>query len=289
MPDWLSATLPYVAPVLVGLIATAFGSSVLTVRRLRKELLDDVAISASLTGVGRGLLARSNSERATRLAAWNRYPALVPQDLIRLGVIVLFAGMGALQARAYTQDAPERVYLDTEFLPLFVYVVIMSANWYSFHTSWIWRTKDRNMMIEAGGVERDADQAFFMQTVGIMSSGALGILVIVGVPAVNVIVLQRELDRPKSDTGWVALVASVVSLLIVIAAERGASKRPTSRIALMRAEAQAYARAEHERAIKRAARRAAKASADTRPRFAKLRARLAARVKALGVLLDPEL
>lgn len=207
MPSWIVTALPFVAPVALAIVTTMITSSLLTPRRLRREVTEDIAIAQGTRGVARGLIAADIRNRTIALTAWNRYPAIIPQDLIRMAVLIILAALLSFQAWSYVDTPPETFYLDQDLIPPLIVVTFSVGQYYALLQSLYWRTVDRQRLLVSHAVPIPGDR-LFSQIVSQMTASMLGVLATVVPPAACLLTLANELDA----NGWIAAIALVASI-----------------------------------------------------------------------------
>lgn len=239
MPDWLKAVLPFAGPLVVAGLTALLGMLFAKPKRLRRDIAEDASILPSLSGVARGLLSEDMHHNALRLAAWRRHPGLRAWDYFRLSVIVAGVSAQAYYAWAFKHDQPSQLYLEHYFSIVYP-VVLVAGAWLTFHQSWLWRSKDRNAMLERHHVPVDPDTALFWSDFGPLVSIAAGAAAIVVPPTITAFVLYDVLGGPDWLVGAIAFAAAGAFLLVSGLGAAQADKRPATRTQVREAEIEAY-------------------------------------------------
>lgn len=225
MPAWLEASLPIVGPLGVAALTAALGIVFAQPRRIRRDLAEDAAILPSLSGVARGLLSEDMHHNAIRLAAWRRYPGLLPWDYFRLLLVTGGVALQIYTAWAISKDTPSQPDVMDPVAYALPAVVVAGA-FYSFHQSWVWRSRDRRAMLEQHYVPIDPDTAWFWSNHGVSTSVLLGVLAISGPPSATAIVASRTKDWPTWTAVVIALAATALFALVLMVLTRAEENRP---------------------------------------------------------------
>ena len=153
MPSWVSDLLPYLAPLVLGPIVYVATSVFATTSRLRKEIAEDSELVAALTGEVADLLRADIENKALRLIASNRFPALTGVDLVLAGAAVglsVFQFVGALDTRGRSSDSLPLAPPDI-FIALVVPPLMTAFLWRELSGRITWRSVDRVDFLEKNG------------------------------------------------------------------------------------------------------------------------------------------
>lgn len=243
MPEWLKAILPFAGPLVVAALTAILGAVFSQPRRLRRDIAEDAALLPSLTGVARGLLSEDMHQNAIRLAAWRRYPGLLPWDYFRLFLVIGGVAAQALAAWSFSNEGTRDIYAE-DTLSLAIPPVVVTGAYYLFHQSWVWRSKDRNAMLSQHHVNVDPDTAWFWSHYGVLTSALIGMCVMVAPPTITAIAASNAFDWPKWATLLIAGVAAVclmIALWVLVRVE-DSTGRPLPQTERQRREAEEIAR-----------------------------------------------
>lgn len=190
---------------------------------------------SSLPGHAVALIEEDVSFKATRLSAWNRYPALTLQDLIRLLVIFGLATVMSVSAWQIKRDPPVQFTWDLNAWPLGIYLALVGAQWYSLTKSLWWRREDRVHFLEKHSGHDDPVERDFMEASGSMMMFIFGLVAVLGPPLVYISALLDGLGVSRRDSApWVALGGTLLAGLILYSASEARDHRPESQVARLR-------------------------------------------------------
>ena len=211
MYDWLPDALPYIAPVVVGVLTALISAPITSARRLRRELVEEVAILNGLRGTTKSTLSQSINERSVRLSAWNFYPALTTSDTLRLLTILAAVGTCAFVTYDLFPRPPETFFLELVVgVPL--YISFVGALWFRVFVGVVWRFKDRTVLVARHRIETDEDHESYILRSLVYSFAGLGAATAVVPPLVYLLVMNHVLDGPD----WVLPTLTVPSLILVM-------------------------------------------------------------------------
>ncbi|KQQ43083.1 hypothetical protein [Nocardioides sp. Leaf307] len=179
MPDWLLTLLPYVAPLLVGLLTSGLATTLLSARRLRKDIAElQGLVGGDLTPQAKELLQEDVQHKVARLSALNRFPTFVGSDAARFIVIALTLAYAAFSALDVTQNG--RLALAEELFAVVILAGLAGWHWYAFYVGWSIRQAARHRFVKDHGSIGDERHDQFVRGVTRGSLVGLGFLAIGG-------------------------------------------------------------------------------------------------------------